>query len=432
MTRWLTILIVLGAFAFPPTAAALGLSMEGAVQAALMGNPTLIAARFEAAKAHGRLLQAGLMPNPEFEFSGMSDVAFGAEGENSFTVGIAQQFPLTARLSLARQVRRVEVAQALREIRNGERLLVARVQGLYVKVQAARLRQKVAAEARESSMNQIALMEKRVAAGQGSLAETALLRVDERRWWNAARSAKTDAEVTMLELKTAVGLPADQPLELTQSLDAVVTTFQQKSPTSSPLHRPDVELALLEIDRAGAEVRLARAEAWEGITIGAQYTYDHAVDEPAGLNTGQFLGIRVSLPLPVWDDRRGAVTENKALRDQAVAKVRALELEIGNSIATATRRVELFQQQFNDYRSGTEGILRQNEKELSAAYEQGRVDLSDLLQLRAQSATLRVESVTLRENVALALIDLQATTGNHPAISLPYTQAKSSLSKKKP
>ena len=40
------------------------LSLEGAVQAALMGNRDLVAARFAVKKAEGRLRQSGLLPNP--------------------------------------------------------------------------------------------------------------------------------------------------------------------------------------------------------------------------------------------------------------------------------------------------------------------------------------------------------------------------------
>lgn len=412
------------------TANSANLSVEGAVQAALMGNRELVAARFEIRKAQARLKQAGLMPNPDFEFAGMSDFIANGDGEGAFTVGLSQRFPVTARLGLAKEVRRVEVAQAMREIRNQERLLIAQTQRLYVQVQAAHMREKAAAQARQSSLDLVSLTEKRVAAGQGSLAESGLLRVEERKWWTATINARTEAETKLLELKTVLGLPADSVLTLSEPLDTLTASLRKNPSRTVPIQRPDVEMALLEIDRAGAEIRLARAEAWEGIKLGLEYTYDHAVDEPDGLGTSQFLGIRVVVPLPIWDTKRGAVEEGKASREQAQAKVRALELEVGNGVATALRKVVLYDEQLKSYRTSTEGVVGASEKELATGFEQGRVDLRDLLQIRAQSATLKVDSVTVLENVALALIDWKAATGSHPVVSRPYTEATPQNSKK--
>jgi cobalt-zinc-cadmium efflux system outer membrane protein len=422
-------------FLFGDSGQAAELSMEGSVQAALMGNRDLVAARYAVATAKGRLLQAGLLPNPDFELSGMSDFAFGAQGEGAFTLGLSQRFPITARLSLERQVRRVEVAQAVREIRNQERLLIARVQSLYVQVQAARGREKAADRARESAADLVTLTAKRIQVGQGSLADSGLTKLEERSWANASASARVEAETQLLELKSALGIPAAAPLALSESLESILTRLRRIVPPRGPIHRPDADVALLEIDRAAADLRLARAEEWEGIRLGVEYTYDDALDEPSGLGTSQFLGLRVSIPLPVWDQKKGTVAERQAIEEQAAATVRAIELEIANAIAIAARKADLLAHQLNRYLADTEGVVAASEKELALGFEQGRVDLRDLLQVRARSETLRVDAVALREQLALALISLQAAAATHPEISKPYLEtsdARDKASPKKP
>jgi len=137
-------------------AAAADLSLQGAVNTALMNNRDLAAARHVVGQAHGRLRQAGLLPNPEIEFNGYSDFVSDSEGEGEFVIGLHQWFPLTARLGLARQVARVDVAMALREVRNRERLLIAEVQKLYVRAQAARRRDPATLPAR--AKRDVALM----------------------------------------------------------------------------------------------------------------------------------------------------------------------------------------------------------------------------------------------------------------------------------
>lgn len=415
----------------PPWSIAAELSLEGAVQTALMGNRDLIAARFEVSKAEGRLRQSGLLPNPEIEFSGFSDFVSGGSGEGEFTIGLHQAFPLTSRLSLSREVSRVGVAEALREVRNHERLLIAKVQGLYVRELAARRRESAARQARADAGELARLSGERLAVGQGSPAESALAKVDEQRWLTSATAAATEAESIRLELKTALGLSAKAPLELIQSLESAVETLRGRAARSRPSYRPDVELALLALDRAGAEVRLARAGAWEGVRIGVEYLQDRGMDAPEGIDTGHFLGVKVSLPLPVWDRKAGEIDASEAEHEQRAARVRALELEVANSIAASRRRADLLDEQWRVFGRETQPVIQVAEQEMAQGFKDGRVEARDLLLVRAQNAGLRAESADILGNLALALIELEAAAGTHPAMAAPYLEEKSLHRRKK-
>jgi len=398
------------------------LSLQDAVNTALMNNRDLAAARHVVGQAQGRLRQAGLLPNPEIEFNGYSDFVSGSEGEAAFVIGLHQWFPLTARLGLARQVARVDVAMALREVRNRERLLIAEVQKLYIRSQAARRREQSSAEARSDSSDLVSLAGQRLASGQGSLSESALARVDEQRWGNAANVAATEADKYLLEMKTALGLAAGAPLTLTQSLESVVSDLRDTAQRERVSCRPDMELAMLATNKSSAEVALAKAGAWEGIRLGIEYMQDRSVDQPGGISTGDFLGVKVTLPLPVWDRKTGETQERQAAAEAKAAQLRALELEVANSIAAARQQAALFEKQWSRYRETTEPLVESGSREISQGFNEGRVDARDLLMVRAQNASLRVESTAMLENLALALIDLEAAAGSHPAMSAPYLE----------
>ena len=420
----LKITIALCAIVAASDARAASLSMESAVQAALMGNRELVAARFAVKKAEGRLRQSGLLPNPELEFNGFNGFVDGAGDEGVFTIGLHQALPLTARLSLAREVSRVGVAEALREVRNEERLLVARVQEFYIRTQAARKREADGRNARTEAAKLAGLAAERIAAGQGSLSESALARVEEQAWTMQSTTAATGAEKLLLELKTALGLPAGARLELTQSLESAVDALRQRAAASCASYRPDVELALLALDRAGAETRLAKASAWEGIRVGVEYMQDRSVDAPAGVDQGNFLGVKVSLPLPVWDTKKGEIEANQAAEEQRAAQVRALELEVANGIAAARRRVSLIEQQSRVYGRDTQPVIDEAERDMAKGFEEGRVDARDLLFVRAQNASLRIESTKILEDLGLALVELESAAGTHPAVAAPYLEEK--------
>ena len=415
-------LAVVGLLAIASKGAAADLSLESAVQTALMASRDLIAARFAVHKAEGRLRQAGLLPNPEIEFNGFSDFVSSTDGEGEFVVGLHQELPLTSRLSISREISRVGVAEALREVRNYERLLISRVQALYVRAQAARLRAGAAGTAKFDAAKSAELAATRLSAGQGTLAESALARVEEQRWGTVATSAATEGETLLLDLKTALGMSAGESLVLSQSLESVLQTLQSRSNQSLTFSRPDVELALLELDRAGAETRLAKASAWEGIRVGVEYMQDRGVDAPGGIDTGYFLGVKVSLPLPVWDQKKGEIQTSQATEEQRAARVRALELEVANGLAAARRRVALLDTQWRRYGSDTQPVIDGAGREMTQGFEEGRVDARDLLLVRAQSASLGVEAARILEDLALALIELEAVGGTHPAVAAPYVE----------
>jgi outer membrane protein, heavy metal efflux system len=415
-------LAVVGLLAIASKGAAADLSLESAVQTALMANRDLVAARFAVHKAEGRLRQAGLLPNPEIEFNGFSDFVSSTDGEGEFVVGLHQELPLTSRLSISREISRVGVAEALREVRNYERLLISRVQALYVRAQAARVRAGAAGTAKFDAAKSAELAATRLSAGQGTLAESALARVEEQRWGTVATSAATEGETLLLDLKTALGMSAGESLVLSQSLESVLQTLQSRSNQSLTFSRPDVELALLELDRAGAETRLAKASAWEGIRVGVEYMQDRGVDAPGGIDTGYFLGVKVSLPLPVWDQKKGEIQTSQATEEQRAARVRALELEVANGLAAAHRRVALLDTQWRRYGSDTQPVIDGAGREMTQGFEEGRVDARDLLLVRAQSASLGVEAARILEDLALALIELEAVGGTHPAVAAPYVE----------
>ena len=79
------------------------ITLDDAVRKSLAGNLDLRAAKFEVEKARGRLIQAGLWPNPSVEFGFRADLLGNNEGERTVSAGFVQAFPITGRLKFARQ-----------------------------------------------------------------------------------------------------------------------------------------------------------------------------------------------------------------------------------------------------------------------------------------------------------------------------------------
>jgi cobalt-zinc-cadmium efflux system outer membrane protein len=397
--------------------------LESAVQTALMNNRDLQAARFAVAKAQGRLAQSGKWANPELELSGLSDVAFRNEGSGAFTVGLSQKFPLTSRLALERSIGRWDLLRAVREIRDRERHLIASVRQSSLAVLEANAKKEALADLLEAAKKSDTLAKERLASGQGSLSEKSLAMVEERRIANELESARATADLQLLELKTLLGLSANEPLQLRDSLKSALNQLSLRVKSRpATLHRPDIDLLLIESEKSQTEIALARAESWEGIRLGIEYTNDRNMDEPEGLGTDNFLGVSVSLPLPVWDQKRGLVEERTAANDEARARLAAAKLEMENAIATARLRIDLIRNRLAGFEKQTLAPVSEAEQELAQAFTNGRVDPRDLFTIRERLANLHLEHIALQAELARALVDLESATGSHPEISRPYLE----------
>ena len=94
---------LLVAFSAAAEPMATNLTPESAVTMALAGNRDLAAARFAIWQAEGRLKQAGLWPNPEFEVGQKNDRAFASDGQYDFATPHSTEF-------FQRQVRHSQLA----------------------------------------------------------------------------------------------------------------------------------------------------------------------------------------------------------------------------------------------------------------------------------------------------------------------------------
>lgn len=406
-------------------AIATDLPFDAAVQTALLNNRELRAARYALDKAKGGLMQAGQWSNPELEATGMSDFLFSNKGEAAFSVGLFQNFPLTSRLGLSRKIGRLDIERARLEIRNHERLLKERVQLQYIRVVEGetRIRHWKTIEKQQSSL--VEAVKQRIAAGQASATELAMLTAAQSTAWNALGEAEIEMAIALADLKSLLGLPVQHALKLTDSLEKITTQLRSRiGDRPTVLHRPDAELLLLNTERADLEIRLAKAEAWEGIRIGVEYINDHNMDEPEGLGTDHFLGIKVSLPLPLWNNK-GQVVEKQALREEMQARVDAIQLEMANSLAATLQQIAIFNRRMAELEKHVLDPLRKVEQELKQGFEEGRLNLSDWMNVKLQLAEVELAQANALARLAEAYVRLQAVVGEkiddetHPTEKMP-------------
>lgn len=410
------LVVLLAGFSAIAEPMATNLTPESAVAMALANNRDLAAARFAIRQAEGRLKQAGLWPNPEFELGGKNDSAFASDGEYDFATGFKQRFPITGRLTKAKAVVRVDVALALAEVRNQERLLAGDVLGRSRDLLVTEEKLKANQELQTTIQKLIEVSENRLKVAEISAADVNLAKLELQKLTLAQAALLNQQEIATTALNGLLGREPKTPLQMSGAASTEFDTNNVAEVSRQALaHRPDRQLAALGINRADAEIKLARAERWEDWTVG--FDYSRSVGKftaPIGTKTDNFLGVGVSIPLPLWNRNQGRISEAQATQERAEAELKALDLRIATETQTTENQMRRWIGILHQYREESIKLAEENIVLLQKGYGDGLVNITAVIQAQQQLTDLRQSYLEALGGFEQALTDWQTATASFP------------------
>lgn len=149
-------------------------------------------------------------------------------------------------------------------------------------------------------------------------------------------------------------------------------------------------MALLQIDRASAEKALAKSEQWEDWTVGLGYTRDVAkFDSPIGTKTDNFIGITLTIPLPLFNKNQGKIAEAESNKQQAGANVSAIDLSIAAEMEAPAAEMRRLHEVLDRYQSETLKLADDNITLIQKGYTEGLVPITTVIQSQQQLRELR-------------------------------------------
>jgi cobalt-zinc-cadmium efflux system outer membrane protein len=376
------------------------LSLTQARDSARRHSPELKAARSGVQGAAGRERQAAAWPNPTLGY-GREQASREGESNAQDILSLEQPFELggqrAARRAAARSAR--EAAEA-REAAGAARLDYEVVRA-YAGAVAAGRRAALAAAAADAFERAAAVSRTRLAGGDVSGYQHRRLTLE------TARYAALEAEARVVR-DSAIGLVAsltgvaDGPgsLVLTDTLPLGPLPLAADSLAALALARsPDLRAAVLEVEVAAAESRLSRAERVPTPVLMGGYKHERTT---AGGSLGGFVA-GVSLPLPLWDRRGGAVEAARAATEQREAEVEALRRNTAREVRAAFGAHQALAEQLEALRSALGDEALRARRAAESAYAEGEIGLLEWLDsVRAYQeaettfATLQAEYIARR------------------------------------
>lgn len=364
-----------------------GATESDLVARALASNPALAADRQEVAMAKGGVVQASLRKNPSLTLAGMKEVT---GDDKRFSIGGAIPLEL-----FGRRARRTEVAERHLDVTrltvaDQERFLAGEVRLRFGKALAAVRNLEFAQQLLQANRESLKLMEDRVREGATAALDADEVRVEVNRMDALRIDDQAKAEVALLALKEAAGIPPEEPLRLKGSLDEPVRTFELREVLQLALdHRPDLAARRASEAKAAAELRKDRAEAKPDVTLATSYErpnsgFDLKAFDPRGnlrpiRQTFNYAAIGVEISLPVFNRNQGTIAVDQAAIKSAHSRMDAAGLAVRHEVARSLARYNGAQARVAVYRSGVRNQAARNLDVVRQTYGYGRIPLLEVI-----------------------------------------------------
>jgi cobalt-zinc-cadmium efflux system outer membrane protein len=382
------------------------LTLEQAREMARRVSPELTASREAVAAAAARERQAGAFPNPTISYQ--REQSSGVGHTNSQNIASIDQ-PIE--LGGARGAR-VAVARFRREVAEA-RLTAAQAQldhdvtRAYALAVAADRLATLAEQAASAFGRARTVSQARLVQGDVSGYSHRRIQLEAARYAGLLAEARLQRRMAQLTLVSLIAPSADSAtsirnaeLILEDSLVVATVVISDDSLRALAVrHRAELRIAMLEAEATAAEARLAARERLPVPTLTAGFKNEQIVggDDFSGFVAG------VSLPLPLWDRRRGAIEAADAESRRRVAEVEVVRRRISREVGEAAEALRAIDEQLDLLRPQLGAESQAALRAAQVAYSEGEISLVEWLdavrayqEAEATFASLRAESLIRR------------------------------------
>jgi len=368
----------------PAFAAEKSFDLRQTVEFALRNNGALTALDEEKGVREASSIKAGLYPNPVLELQGSTGELTGSRFENSLSVGISQEFPTMRKRERRRLVAEKEMDSFDWQVENSKRLLAEEVRTVFSDLLLAGKRVALAERAIDLYRQLLDVTKLRFEAGDIPELEVNLARVEAARSEERKIGAEKELYPARVRLLGLMGLSLDAAVSFSGSLGETPVVMNLAELKGLALTgRPDLKSMAAEQARSEAAVALAQAERIPDITAGFGYQRVNTAIEVAGSEVkdqDNLIGIRLSIPIPLFDRNQAGVREALARQGSAESRYLAARKSAEREVEGAFARLAAADKALAIYRKDIIPQLEENLKLVQEAYRLGEVGILSVIE----------------------------------------------------
>jgi len=357
---------------------------------------------------------AGRLPDPELsvEFgekrtTNPNGSGFG-EGP-AYSVAIAQPLEFNGRIALRRAIADRQIDLAELGYRQYRTTLAARARTLAYDLFTASAKADAARAATDRIEAVVRVLVQRDIAGPSPLIETRILEAGAITARRQAETAEQEYNSTLYELNQLRGTPFATRVRL-----ITPTTALPPLPPVEILidraHAQNFEIRSLqaELDQQGLRVSLARRSRLGSVSVGPYYR-----SEKAG-TTDRFAGVRVTVPLPVWNAQAGEVATQQARVAQAGSAIFAKAREVDRKVFDAASIYRERTASLARLAPGAQARFAEMAQLAERSYRLGAVTVTVYLDAQRQYLEATAAILDTRRDALAARLQVDVLTGAEP------------------
>jgi len=361
------------------------LALPQVVEVSLQNNGDLKSFREEKGIRDAGKVRARLLPNPTLDFEAGTGALTGSSAENNLSLGVSQEFLLAGKREKRLTIAERELEMYRWQLADRERLLREEVKTAFYAVILAEQRISLADHSITLNRQLLDVTKERLAAGDIPELEMNLVKVELAR----GEGARIDVEKTLNRSQSGLlmlmGLsPGEYPaivgvLETQTAMTKTLADLKQLAQGN----RPDLKALEAEKSRGEADITLAQAEAVPNLTAGLALRRDTTAIEVGGIegkDTAYTIGLKLSMPIPLFDRNQAGIQEASAKRSSSESRLIAAIRNAEREVETAYASLQNAEKILSLYKSNIIPQLEENLQLTQEAYRLGEVGILAVIQ----------------------------------------------------
>jgi cobalt-zinc-cadmium efflux system outer membrane protein len=384
-----------------------------AIELSLQNNGELKAFREEKGVRDAGKVRAGLLPNPTLDLEAGTGALTGSKNENSLALGVSQEFFLAGKRDKRLTIAERELDIYRWQVADRERQLREEVKTSFYDAVLAKERLALADRSIALNRQLLDVTKERLAAGDIPELEMNLVKVELAR----SEGGRIEVSKAMLQsqsrLWTLMGLPPGSQPVIEGKLESATPVAKSVADLKQLAHssRPDIKALEAEKGRGDADVILAEAERTPNLTAGLVFRRDTTSMEIGGVegkDTGYTIGVKLSMPIPVFDKNQAGIQEAIAKKNSSESRLTAASRTVERDVETAYATFQNAASVLALYKTDIIPQLDENLKLTQEAYRLGEVSILSVIQEQKKFFEVNDGYLTALHDRQAALVKLES------------------------
>lgn len=380
------------------------LTLDAAVRLALENNPQIRVIAADIASARGEVLTAKTWQNPEISVApGFKTIRDPSTTEFHGDFGVEQTFEWPGKRALRRAVAEKNVAVRQLALTGFRSQLAIQVRRIYFTLLATREVVVLREQRLTLAKSFVDAAKKKVEGGFAPEFEATKAEVEVVTAQKSLREAQARHDAARVALNALMGRKPTESFTVAGALgDGPVLPKQSALLEQALAQNPAVKVQEAEAERTGLSLQSIRKSRLPDFKVGPSFEYTR--DE-------QIVGFGLSLPLPLWDKKKGEIATATAAQEKALAELEKLRREILRDVTTASQNLTAAKESLAFYTPALRDKLKIALDAAAQSYSEGRTPLLLYLESQRTYFDTQVDYFETLQKLFEAQAELESATG---------------------